>query len=98
MAGRATRPRLALSIGATLRAANDDWDGNDRTGGTELTDFDSFLDSLFIAASKGGGGRETREETNLFIGTINYKTLARAARPVIAEIISKFSTTVLHCS
>ena len=55
MAGRATRPRLALSIGATLRAANDDWDGNDRTGGTELSDFDSFLDSLFIAASKRGG-------------------------------------------
>ena len=87
MAGRATRPRLALSIGATLRAANDDWDGNDRTGGTELSDFDSFLDSLFIAASKGGGGREAREETILFIGTINYKkALALAARPVLAEI------------
>lgn len=72
MAGRATRPRLALSIGATLRAANDDWDGNDRTGGTELSDFDSFLDSLFTAASKRGGGREARDETILFIGTINY--------------------------
>ncbi len=61
--------------------------GNARTGGTELSDFDSFLDSLFTAASKRGGGREAREETILFIGTINYKkTLALAARPVIAEI------------
>ena len=94
MVGPAKRPRLALSIGATLRAANDEWDGTERIIGTELSDFDSF--SRFAAASKRGEGREAREETILLIGTINYKTLAIAARPVIANY--PFSSTVLRCS
>ena len=52
MVGPAKRPRLALGIGATLRAANDEWDGTERIIGTELSDFDSF--SRFAAASKRG--------------------------------------------
>ena len=85
MVGPAKRPRLALSIGATLRAANDAWDGTER-----------ITLSRGSLLPKRGEGREAREETILLIGTINYKTLAIAARPVIANY--PFSSTVLRCS